>query len=369
MRIERVELRLIELPLVEPFETSFGKETNRKAIIIALKSGGATGWGECVAGSGPWYSYETVKTAWHMLEDFIIPELLGRDLSGPEAVSEKLSRIRGHNMAKACVEMACWDLSAKLKEVSLSKFLGGTKEKIESGISIGIQKSITDLLNLIEWRLAQGYRRIKIKIKPGWDLEVVRQVREKFADIMLMADANSAYTLKDLALFKALDEFNLIMIEQPLDYDDIVDHARLQKEIRTPICLDESIKTTEDARKALELGSCKIINIKPGRVGGFCNAKRIHDLCRTRQIPVWCGGMLETGIGRAHNVALASLDGFTLPNDISASERYYKQDLVEPPFKLNADGTLNVPQGPGIGVEVLPDQLAKATLKRSSFAS
>lgn len=368
MRIERVELRLIEMELVEPFETSFGREMSRKAIILALKSGGATGWGECVAGSGPWYSYETVKTAWHVLEDHIIPELLGRDISGPEALVEKLSRIRGHNMAKACIEMAFWDLTAKLKEVPLSRLLGGTRERIESGVSIGIQKSVSDLLNLIERRLAQGYRRVKIKIKPGWDVEVVRAVREKFSHIMLTADANSAYTLNDVAVFKALDEFNLLMLEQPLDYDDLIDHASLQKGIKAPICLDESIKTPQDARKALELGSCRIINIKPGRVGGFCNAKRIHDECRAKLVPVWCGGMLETGIGRAHNVALASLPNFSLPNDISASERYYKQDLVEPPFKLNADGTIDVPRGPGIGVEVLHDQLAKATLKRTSFA-
>lgn len=368
MRIERVELRLIELELVEPFETSFGRETNRKAIIVALKSGGATGWGECVAGSGPWYSYETVKTAWHVLEDHIIPELLGRELAGPEVLIEKLARIRGHNMAKACVEMAFWDLTAKLKEVSLSKLLGGTKEEIESGISIGIQKSVSELLKVIERRLGQGYRRVKIKIKPGWDLEVVRQVRQKYPSTLLMADANSAYTLNDVALFKALDEFNLLMIEQPLDYDDLVDHATLQKELKTPICLDESIKTPDDARKALELGSGKIINIKPGRVGGFSNSKRIHDDCLARGVPVWCGGMLETGIGRAHNVALASLPGFSLPNDISASERYYKHDLVEPPFTLNPDGTIDVPRGPGIGVEVLHDQLAKATLKRTSFA-
>nr|BAL54805.1 O-succinylbenzoate synthase [uncultured Acetothermia bacterium]BAL59885.1 O-succinylbenzoate synthase [Candidatus Acetothermum autotrophicum] len=369
MKIELIELRHIEMELVEPFETSGWRETVRPCIIVALHSDGLTGYGECVAGAGPWYSYETVETAWHIFKDFLIPVVLGKDFSSAEELQAQLKPIRGHPMAKAGLEAAFWDLLAQAQGVSLATLLGGTKDRIESGISIGIQKDIPTLLRVIAQRRAQGYQRIKLKIKPGWDIEVLRAVREHFPDIKLMADANAAYTIADLPCLKQLDGFGLLMLEQPLDYDDLIDHAALQRELQTPICLDESIKTPDDARKALDIGACQIINIKPGRVGGLLNAKKIHDLCFSRGVPVWCGGMLETGIGRAANVALASLPGFVLPNDISASARYWKEDIIEPPFVLERDGTIRVPTGPGLGVRVVPERLERATHRRAEFVA
>jgi O-succinylbenzoate synthase len=367
MKIERIELRAIEMELVEPFETSFGREETRPAIILSVTGDGIEGWGECVAGAGPWYSYETIQTAWHLLSDFLIPDLLQTDLSHPEELPARWARVRGHPMAKAALESALWDLLAKREKISLAKLFGGTKERIESGISIGIQRDVSTLLHVIEHHLEAGYRRVKLKIKPGWDVAVIRAVRERFAEISLMADANAAYTLNDLPVFQQLDEYDLLMIEQPFSHEDLVDHAELQKQIRTPLCLDESIKSPDDARRALQLGSCRILNIKPGRVGGPSHAKRIHDICQAKRVPVWCGGMLETGIGRAHNVALASLPGFTLPNDLSASDRYYREDLIEPAFTLQQDGTLRVPQGPGIGVEILEERLAEVTVRQEVF--
>ncbi len=364
MRLETIELRQITMELVEPFETSGWRETVRPCIIVTVYSDGLAGYGECVAGAGPWYSYETVETAWHVLKDFLAPAVLGQDFTSAEELQAKLKPIRGHPMAKAALEAAFWDLLAQAQNISLARLLGGTKDRIESGISIGIQKDIPSLLETIEHRLAQGYKRIKLKIKPGWDLEVLRAVRRRFPDIDLMADANAAYTIADLPHLRQLDEFGLLMVEQPLDYDDLVDHSRLQRELQTPICLDESIKTPDDARKALDIGACRIINIKPGRVGGLLNAKRIHDLCWERGVPVWCGGMLETGIGRATNVALASLPNFVLPNDISASARYWREDIIEPPFVLEHDGTITVPTGPGLGVRVVPERLERATQRR-----
>lgn len=368
MKVERIELRLIEVSLVEPFETSFGREEQRRAIIISVEGDGLTGWGECVAGSGPWYSYETTQTAWHIMADFLIPALAGISLTHPSDALKLWARVRGHPMAKAGLEHALWDLYAKVERISLAEALGGTKERVESGISIGIQPDIPSLLRVIEQRLKQGYRRIKLKIKPGWDVKMLQAARKKFPEIKLTADANAAYTLCDLGVLKALDDFNLLMLEQPLSFDDLVDHAALQRQLKTPICLDESIKGPDDARRALELGSCRIINIKSGRVGGLTNSKRIHDECRAKLAPVWCGGMLETGIGRAHNVALASLPGFTLPNDISASSRYYEHDLVDPAFALNSDGTITVPKDPGIGVAVLRDRLDQATLTKHEWS-
>jgi O-succinylbenzoate synthase len=367
MKIERAELRLIELKLVKPFETSFGREETKQVIIVSLYGGGAVGYGECVAAPGPWYSYETTGTAWHVLEDFLIPRVLHQELDEPVALWERVSPIRGHQMAKAALDAAFWDLQAKLEGSPLARHLGGVREKIESGISIGIQGSVPRLLQEIEQRLAEGYRRIKLKIKPGWDLEVLEQVRRRFPKIDLQVDANAAYTLMTLPLFKELERFALLMIEQPLAYDDLVDHARLQRELATPLCLDESIVSLNAARAALALQSCRIINIKPGRVGGLTQAIAIHDYCQAQLVPVWCGGMLETGIGRAHNVALASLPNFSLPNDISASRRYWEQDIVEPEFVLNGDGTISVPQGPGIGVEVLQDRLGRATMRMESY--
>lgn len=367
-KLERVELRLIELELAQPFETSFGREARRRAIIVKLSSEGTHGYGECVADAGPWYSYETTTTAWHVLKDFLIPRVLGRELEA-SAVWEELAPIRGHNMAKAALEMAAWDLEAKLAGKPLAALLGGVKERIPSGVSIGIQASVKELLQEIERRLEEGYQRIKLKIKPGWDVGVIAEVRERFPEVKLQVDANAAYRLADKGIFRELDQFNLLMIEQPLAYDDLADHAALQRELKTPICLDESISSLNAAKAALALKSCRVINIKPGRVGGFTQSRAIHDHCLEKNIPVWCGGMLETGIGRAHNVALASLPGFTLPNDISASKRYYKQDIVEPEFVLNKDGTISVPQGPGIGVEVAEDRLERITLQREGFSA
>ncbi|MCX8103638.1 MAG: o-succinylbenzoate synthase [Candidatus Bipolaricaulota bacterium] len=366
MKLEAIELRHLEMELVEPFETSGWRETIRPCIIVTIHSDGLTGYGECVAGAGPWYSYETIQTAWHVLEDFCIPAVLGHDISSAEELQAKLKPIRGHPMAKAALEAAFWDVLAQAKNISLAKLLGGTKDRIESGISIGIQKDIPTLLSVIEQRCAQGYKRIKLKVKPGWDITVLRAVRQRFPTLDLMADANAAYTIADLEHLKQFDEFGLMMLEQPLEYDDLIDHARLQRELKTPICLDESIKTPDDARKALDLGACKIINIKPGRVGGLLNAKRIHDLCLSRGVPVWCGGMLETGIGRAANVALASLPNFTLPNDISASARYWREDIIEPPFVLEPDGTIRVPTGSGLGVRVVMERLERATRRRAT---
>lgn len=363
MLIEEVELRIINMKLVSPFETSFGRETERKAIIVKMASEGLEGYGECVAMDGPWYSYETVETAWIILQKFMIPMILGKEISLPSELLKLLGKIRGHNMARAALEEAFWDLYAKFLGKPLSKLLGGVKDKIESGVSIGIQENVQQLLRVIDNYLSEGYKRIKLKIKPSWDIKILREVRKHYPDIPLMVDANAAYTINDTPHLKKLDDFNLLMIEQPLSYDDLVDHANLQNTLKTPICLDESIKTLSDARAAIKLGSCKIINIKVGRVGGLLNAKKIHDLCQANDIPVWCGGMLETGIGRAINVAIASLPNFKLPNDISASKRYYEEDIIEPPFELNEDGTINVPKGPGIGVEVVEERIKKRTIK------
>lgn len=363
VKLERVELRLIELELAAPFETSFGREERKRAVIIALFGDGAIGWGECVAGDGPWYSYETVETAWHLLREFLLPRVLGKELKASELKAE-LAPIRGHPMAKAAVEAAFFDLWAKLEGRPLAELFGGERDRVPSGISIGIQEEIPQLLEEVARRLEEGYPRVKLKIKPGWDLEVVEAVRREFPKLKLQVDANSAYTLEDRWLFAELDRFELLLIEQPLDYDDLVDHAQLQRELRTPICLDESITSLAAARAALELGSCQVINIKPGRVGGPSQAIAIHELCRAKGIPVWCGGMLETGIGRAHNLALASLPGFTLPNDISASSRYFPEDLIEPEIELNPDGTITVPRGPGIGVEVVKERLERATVRK-----
>lgn len=365
MKIQKVDLRVVEIPYIHPFETSFGREEKNTEVIIQLKSDDLQGFGECVALDNPYYSYETVKTEWHILEDFIICEVKKKEFETPEDVQSIFRRIRGHPMAKAGIEEAFWDLFAKERNTSLSKVLGGTKSKIDSGVSIGIDK-IEVVLSNIDKRWNEGYKRIKIKIKPGWDANIVKRIRKEFGDIPLMVDANAAYTLRDVNLMKELDQYGLMMIEQPLSYDDLYDHALLQKELETPICLDESIKSTKDAEIALKLGSCRIINIKHGRVGGLLKSKEIHDLCRASNIPVWAGGMLEFGIGRATNIALASLEGFSLPNDISATDRYYEEDITEP-FVLNGDGTISVPTGAGIGVEIKEDTLEKYTVKKKEY--
>lgn len=368
MRIEAIELRQIRLPLLTPFTTSFGTEIDRPCIIVTIDGEGMQGYGECVAGDGPWYSYETMDTAWHVMRDFLIPRLLGQEIEAPEQVWDLFAPVRGHNMAKAALEMTAWDLLAKARGVSLSTLLGGTRDRVAVGVSVGIQESPEALVRTVGEFLARGYGRIKLKIAPGEDQAFVRAVREAFPATLLQVDANSAYTLTDAPIFEAMDDLNLLLIEQPLASDDIVDHAMLQQHLQTPICLDESIHSPDDARHALDLGSCRIINIKPGRVGGHRQSRAIHDLCDGRGAPVWCGGMLETNIGRAHNVALASLPGFTLPSDISASARYYARDVAGPSFDLNEDSTLTVPTGLGIGVELDTEALEAATERAETFA-
>ncbi|MFC2030009.1 o-succinylbenzoate synthase [Chloroflexota bacterium] len=366
MKIEQIELRHVVMPLVHPFETSFGREEVRDTIIVCVRGGGLAGWGEAATSTGPWYEYETVQTCWHVLEDFLGPMLTGHELPDASVAADLMAPVRGHNIAKMGLEAAVWDLLAQAEGVTVSSLLGGARENVAVGVSVGVQGSVPELLERIDTFANQGYTRVKIKIRPGWDVDVVRSIRERFPDLPLMVDANSAYTLADIDRLCSLDPFDLMMIEQPLAHDDLVDHAELQRRLRTPVCLDESVPSLAAARAALELGSGRIINIKPGRVGGLVAASAIHELCVERGIPVWCGGMLETGVGRAHNVALASLPGFTLPGDISASSRYFDEDIVEPPFEVNADGTMSVPTEPGIGVQVALKRLERATVRKTS---
>lgn len=361
INIEYVILRHLQMELKAPFTTSFGTFQRKELILVeVVDRDGVSGWGESVAFSAPWYSEETVKTNWHMLEDFLVPLALAEPIHHPEELSKRFSAIRQNNMAKAALEGAVWDLYAKRLGVPLSQTLGGTKKDIEVGVSIGIQPTVADLLQVIERYVAQGYRRIKVKIKPSWDVDVIREVRRAFPDVPLMADANSAYTLVDADRLKALDEFGLLMIEQPLAADDLVDHARLQPLLQTPICLDESIRSYDDARKALDLGSCRIINIKIGRVSGLGEAKRIHDLCAERGAPVWCGGMLEAGVGRAHNIAITTLENFTLPGDTAASSHYWERDIITPEVEVHG-GLIRVPDAPGIGYDVDRRQVERYT--------
>ena len=363
MRIERIELRHVKLVLVSPFVTSMGTEYDEEHIIVKVDAEGVTGWGESVAEGTPFYSYETVPTAWHILQDFLIPSVLGKDLQSVDEAIAGYAKVRGHMMAKAGLEAALWDTFAKTRGISLSQMIGGTRKKIDVGVSIGIQSSVAELIKKVEGYLSEGYKRIKIKIAPGYDLQFVEALRREFPGMMLQVDANSAYRLEDIGIFKKMDDYGLILIEQPLGYEDIFDHAKLQRELKTPICLDESIHSMDDTRAAIEMDSCRVINIKPGRVGGFTESKLIHDYCENMKIPVWCGGMLESGIGRAGNVALASLPNFTLPGDISASKRYYREDIVEPEFVVNPDGTMDVPAKPGIGVEVNIRNLDNVTVR------
>jgi O-succinylbenzoate synthase len=367
VRIDRLELRLCRLPLVSFFETSFGRSVDRTFLLVRVEGGGTEGWGEAVADAAPYYSSETTDTAWHVITAFLAPRLLGRDFAHPREICDALRPVRGHNMAKAMLEMAAWDLYARQQQQPLSRLLGGTRSRIASGVSIGIQDSLAQLKEKIAAELAAGYQRIKIKIKPGWDVEIVDAVRQVFPDIALMVDANAAYTLDDAEHLARLDAYNLMMIEQPLDYDDIRDHAALQARLATPICLDESIHSVRAARDAIAVGACRIVNIKPGRLGGHRESIRVHDLCAAHGIPVWHGGMLETGIGRAHNIHLASLPNFALPGDIAASRRYYAPDLIEPPIEVAPDGTIAVPDSPGIGVRVVAERVEAATLRRATL--
>ena len=357
----------MRLPLVRFFETSFARVHDRTFVLVQVEQDGASGFGECVAEANPYYSSETTTTAWHIIRDFIAPLVLGRDFTHPREIYPALVRIRGHNMAKAAVEMAAWDLFARQQGVPLSRVLGGSRNSIESGVSIGIQDSLDELVDRVRVERDAGYRRIKIKVKPGWDLEAVARIRREFGQVPLMVDANAAYSLSDAAHLAKLDDHDLMMIEQPLDYDDIRDHAELQGRLRTPICLDESIHTVQAAKDAIDRRACRIINIKPGRIGGHGPSIELHDVAAAHNIPVWHGGMLESGIGRAHNIHLSTLHNFSLPGDVAASRRYYDPDLIEPGIEVRADGTIAVPDGPGIGVTIVPDRVEAATTERTEL--
>jgi o-succinylbenzoate synthase len=368
MQIQGITLREISMKLVAPFETSMDRTEVRRIILLEVDVDGVTGWGECVAGESPFYSPEFTDTAWLVLREFLWPLVKGKQFNSACEIWGQLSHVRGHNMAKGALEAAVWDAEAKQKGVPLWKLIGGTREEIASGVSVGIQPSLEELVATVKKELAAGYQRIKIKIKPGKDLEPVRRLRQEFPRIKLMVDANSAYTLGDWALLKQLEGFYLMMIEQPLGWDDLYSHVELQKKLETPICLDECIHTEEQARAAAELGACKIINIKLGRVGGFTVARRIHDLCQRHGIPVWCGGMLESGIGRAHNIALSTLPNFSLPGDVAASRRYWAEDIISPEVTVSPQGTIRVPTGPGIGFEPRIDFIEKFTVRKERLA-
>src|SRR5437867_8247230 len=352
MAIEQVEMRTVRLSLKEPFETSFGAIDSRLIFLVSVEAGGLSGWGEVVAAEEPRYSYETVGTAWHVIRDYLAPAMLSAPAADLKNLAERFASFRGHNMAKAGLELACMDLFARIRGQSVSQLIGGVRERMAVGVSLGIQPSLDQLLERVDKYLALGYQRIKLKIKPGWDIDIVREVRRRHKEILLSVDANCAYTLADENHLRALDDFDLLMIEQPFDHDDLVDHAKLQSRINSPICLDESITGVKRAEQGLEMGSCRIINIKIGRVGGYSQALAIHDLCYSKEVPVWGWGMPESGIGRAHNIALASLPGFSLPGDISASSRYFARDVIVPEVIVSADGTIAVPAGAGLGFEV-----------------
>jgi O-succinylbenzoate synthase len=369
MAIERIEIDLVKLPFVHFFETSFGRSYDRTFSLVRAYEGGVCGWGECVAEEEPLYCGETTVTAWHVMTTFLVPLVLRKGLVEPEDFAREAAVYRGNRMAKAGIELALWDLKAKKAGLPLHRLYGGVREEIEAGVSCGIEDSIPDLVDGVARYLDQGYKRIKIKIKPGWDVAACAAVRERFPDIMLQADANGAFTLEDMETLKALDAFDLLMLEQPFGSEDLWDHAKLQREITTPVCLDESVVSYDTARAALEMGSCRIINIKVGRVGGVVETRRIHDLCESRGVPVWCGGMLESGIGRAHNLHIATLPDFRYPNDLSASRRYYEEDLIDPLIELSGPGTIRVPDGPGIGVNPVEARLTKASLRRVAFSS
>jgi O-succinylbenzoate synthase len=363
MRINEIILREVPMKLVAPFETSMDRVDSRNVMLVETIVDGVSGWGECVADKDPFYSPETMETAWIILRENLWPLIKGQEFKSAADVWEMLHRVRGHNMAKASLEAAVWDAEARIKNIPLWKLLQGTRQEISSGVSIGLKESLEVLVAEVKKELNDGYQRVKIKIKPGKDLELVRRLRQEFPTIKLMVDANSAYTLEDWPLLKQFDGFYLMMIEQPLGWDDLYSHIELQKRLDTPICLDECIHTEEQALAAVTLGACKIINIKLGRVGGFTVAKRIHDICQQHGVPVWCGGMLETGIGRAHNIALSTLPNFTLPGDVAASKRYWAEDIIDPEVTVSSRGTIAVPQGPGIGFEPRRNGIEKLTTR------
>ncbi len=367
MAIERIELEMLRLPYVHFFETSFGRSYDRKFSLVKVYEDGVCGWGECVAEEEPLYSGETTETAWHVMKDFLIPMMFKQGIVEPEDFAAKAAVYRGNQMAKAGLELALWDLKGKKAGKPLREIYGGPKREIETGVSCGIEDSLPDLVERIGRYLDEGYRRIKIKIKPGWDAAACAAVRAKYPDIMLQADANGAYTLADAPTLKALDAYNLLMIEQPFAPYDLWDHAKLQKQMKTPLCLDESVVSFDTVRAAVEMGSCRIFNVKVGRIGGIVESRRIHDYCLEHGVPVWCGGMLECGIGRAHNLHVATLPDFKFPNDLSASRRYYKEDVIDPEIVLSGPGTITVPTGPGIGVNPVESRIRKASLRREAF--
>lgn len=367
MKINEVNLYKVEMRMKNPFTTSFGTEQDRLFILVEVKDeDGLTGWGECVTSEKPLYIEEFTESSWIMLNKFLVPMILKKEIEHPDETHELFKDFKRNHIAKSAINGAVWDLYAKSKGISLAKALGGVKSEIEVGISLGIEENMEDLLENIKEKTEEGYKRIKVKIKPGKDIEVIDKVRERFPNIPLMVDANSAYTLDDIDTLKQLDQYNLMMIEQPLTAGDLIDHAKLQKEIETAICLDESIHSYDDARKAIELGSGRIINMKIARVGGLTEAKRIHDLCVKENIDMWCGGMLESGVGRAHNVAITTLANFTLPGDTAASSRYWDKDIIEPEVTVD-QGILKVPTGPGIGYEVNREELLKHTKEVAKF--
>jgi O-succinylbenzoate synthase len=364
IRIDQIVLREIRMPLVHFFETSFGRTTERRILIVEAMSGGVSGWGEITCGENPFYNEEWTDSAWVIARDYVAPRLLNRDFDSAADIAPSLEHIRGHRMARGGVESAIWELEARTQGLSLAKHIGGGAFKeIPCGVSIGIQDSVPQLLKKIETEAAAGYQRIKVKVKPGWDIDVLREIRQEFPRIRLMADANSAYKLADADHLRRLDEFQLMMIEQPLAHDDIIDHAALQERLNTPICLDECIRTAHHAEQAIAMRACGVINIKLGRVGGFREARRVHEVAQAHGIPVWCGGMLESGIGRAHNIALSTLPNFILPGDVSASKRYWKRDVIQPEVEVTAQGTIRVPAGPGLGYEVDREFLRQITVR------
>jgi O-succinylbenzoate synthase len=367
MKIEAITLREIHMPLVHFFETSFGRTYGRRILLTTVHCEGVDGWGECVVGEDPFYSSEWIESAWPTLKQYLIPPLLGKRLESARECPALFGKVTGHRMAKAGLENALWDAEALQKKQPLWKLLGGTRSEIPCGVSIGIQDSVEQLLEKIQTELAAGYRRIKVKVKPGWDVNVLERIRSRWADITLSCDANSAYTLDQVEHLRKFDQFNLLMIEQPLWNDDIYYHARLQKELRTAICLDESIVSARSAAFAADTGACRIINIKVGRVGGFSEALAVHDVCQAHKIPVWCGGMLETGIGRAQNIALSSLPNFSLPGDVSASKRYWKEDIIEPEVEVSSQGMIAVSAEPGRGYRVKPDLIEKLTVRKETL--
>ena len=367
MQIEAITLREIRMPLVHFFETSFGRTTNRRILLLTVHTNGREGWGECVAGEDPHYSEESIDTAWYAIENYFAPALLGKTIAKASEAPALFARVRGHRMAKGALENALWDAEAQMKGIPLSKLLGGTRTEIACGVSIGIQNSVEQLLEKIEIELAAGYRRIKVKCKPGWDLEIFEPIRARWPEILLSCDANSAYTLNQAEHLKQFDRFNLLMIEQPLWHDDFYFHAQLQRQLKTEICLDEAIRNRRDAQAAIELGACKIVNIKIGRVGGFSEAIAVHDVAQRAGIPVWCGGMLESGIGRSHNIALSTLPGFSLPGDVSASKRYWKEDIIEPAVEVSSQGFITTPTATGRGFQLKTDLIEKLTTRQQTF--